>query len=100
MGVVAGALYGALGVALVAAGLWLRDREAMGSVPLYDADAAADPAALARVLGLSLAAFGLLTLAFGALETFDWTSSAVVGAYAVAVAGVAFATARESRQYE
>ncbi|MGB9963458.1 hypothetical protein [Halobacterium hubeiense] len=100
MGLVAGALYGALGVALVAAGLALRRRESMTGVPLYDPDAAADPAALARLLGLSLSVFGLVTLAFGVAETFDRATGVVVFAYAVVVLLVALATAVRSRRYE
>ncbi|MCG1002677.1 MULTISPECIES: hypothetical protein [Halobacterium] len=100
MGLVAGVLYGALGVALVAAGLALRRRESMDDIPLYDPEAADDPVALARLLGLALAVFGLLTLAFGVAETFDRTTGVVVVSYALVVLLVALVTAVRSRQYE
>ncbi|MCD2199264.1 hypothetical protein LPA44_05035 [Halobacterium sp. KA-4] len=100
MGLVAGAIYGALGVVLVGAGLVLRRQESMDDVPLYDPDAAEDPAALARLLGLSLAVFGLVTLAFGVAETFDRATGVVVGGYALVVLFVALVTAVRSRRYE
>jgi uncharacterized membrane protein HdeD (DUF308 family) len=100
MGLVAGVRYGALGVALVAAGLALRRRESMDGVPLYDPETASDPAALSRLLGLALAVFGLVTLAFGVAETFDHATEAVVGAYALVVLLVALVTAVRSRRYE
>ncbi len=100
MGLVAGALYGALGVVLVAAGLALRRRESMDGVPLYDPEAAEDPVALARLLGLALAVFGLVTLAFGVAETFDRATGVVVGGYVLVVLFVALVTAVRSRRYE
>jgi len=100
MGLVAGVLYGALGVALVAAGLALRRRESMDGVPLYDPETASDPAALSRLLGLALSAFGLFTLAFGVAETFDRATGVVVVAYGLVVLLVALATAARSRRYE
>jgi hypothetical protein len=100
MGLVAGALYGVLGAARVAAGATLRARESMTSVPLYDPAAASDPAALARVVGASLVAFGAATLAFAALEGVDRTGGVVVAGDAVVVLAVALLTAARTRKYE
>lgn len=100
MGVAAAAVYGAIGVALLAGGRALYAAESMDSVPLYDPATATDPAALARVLGLSLAAFALATLAFAAFEALDRTTGVVVSAYAVVVLCVALLTAVRTRKYE
>ncbi|WP_336036942.1 hypothetical protein [Halobacterium yunchengense] len=100
MGTVAAAGYAALGLALAAAGLALRRAETMSPVPLYDESTATDPAALARVLGAALVAFGAATLAFAALEAVERTGVVVVAGYGVVVLTVALVTAARTRHYE
>lgn len=100
MGIVAAAVYGTIGVALLAGGRVLYAAESMESVPLYDPETATNPAALARVLALSLAAFGLATVAFAAFEALDRTTGVVVSAYAVVVLCIALLTAVRTRKYE
>lgn len=100
MGIVAAVVYGALGLALVAAGGALRARRSMADVPFYDPSDATDPEALAQVLGLSLSVLGIATLAFAAVEAFGGADGIVVAAYAVVVLTVALVTALQTRQYE
>ena len=100
MGIVVAAVYGTLGAALLAGGHSLYTTESMDPVPLYDPETATDPAALARVLGLSLVAFALATLAFAAFEALDQTTGVVVAGYAVVVLCIALLTAARTRKYE
>lgn len=100
MGFAAAAAYGVLGTALLAAGATIRSQASMAGVPLYDADGATNPAALAGVVGASLAAFGVATLAFAAVEAVDRTSVVVVAGYAIAVLCIALAAGSRTRRYE
>ncbi|MFB6269225.1 MAG: hypothetical protein ABEH83_04725 [Halobacterium sp.] len=100
MGIVAAAAYAAIAVALVAAGVALYSRGSMDAVPLFDPEAATDPVALARTIGVSLAAFGLVTLAFAAFEAVDETGVVVVAGYGVVVLVIALVTATRTRKYE
>lgn len=100
MGIAVAAVYGTLAVALLAGGRSLYAAESMDPVPLYDAGTPADPASLARVLGVSLAAFAVATLGFAAFEAFDLTTGVVVAGYAVAVLCIALLTATRTRKYE
>lgn len=100
MVVLTAALYGVLGVALLASGAFLLTRQSMQPVPLYDESVASDPAALARVLGLSLGALGVATLVFAAVEAVTSADVVVVSAYAVVVLSIALATTLRTRRYE
>lgn len=100
MGTLAAVGYALTAFLLLAAGAGLLSRGSMDIVPLYDAERATDPFALARVVALSLAAFGVLTLAFAVLEALDETTETVVAAYAVGVMAVAVITAGFTRKYE
>ncbi|WP_232701486.1 hypothetical protein [Halobacterium wangiae] len=100
MGIVVAAVYGTLAVALLAGGRSLYAAESMDPVPLYDPETTSDPRALARVLGLSLVAFALATLAFAAFEALDRTTGVVVAGYAVVVLCIALLTAARTRKYE
>jgi hypothetical protein len=100
MDYVAAAPYGLLGVFLVVGGALLYAAESMAGVPLYEAGSASDPAALARVLGASLSAFGVSTLAFAALHALDRADVVVVASYGVVVLCTAFLTAWRVRPYE
>lgn len=100
MGLVAAAAYAAIGAALIGSGAALWTRESMDDVPLYDAASATNPAALARVLGLSLVAFGVSTLVFAGFEVVDRTSVVVVSAYGVVVLSVGVVAATRTREYE
>lgn len=100
MGVAAAALYGLLGVLLVGGGQTLYAAESMEDVPLYDAAAATNPPALARVLGVSLATFGVATLALAAAEALEKATVVVVSGYLVLVVSTALLTALQARNYE
>lgn len=100
MGIVVAAVYAALAVLLIAGGVALVAQQSMAGVPMYDPETATDPTALARVLGLSLVAFGVATLAFAAVEAVDRTTVVTVAAYGVAVLGIAVLTAARTRKYE
>lgn len=100
MAALAAALYGALGVALLGSGAALFSRQSMAGVPLYDESAASDPAALARVLGLSLVALGVTTVGFAAVEFAGGADVVTVSAYAVAVLCIALVTTVRTRKYE
>lgn len=100
MGLAVAAVYATLAVALLAGGRSLYVAESMDHVPLYDPETATDSTALARVLGLSLAAFAVATLAFAAFEALDRTTGVVVSAYAVVVLCIALLTAARTRKYE
>jgi hypothetical protein len=100
MGIVVAVVYTAIALALVAGGASLYSRASMDVVPLYDPDAATNPAALARVLGLSMLAFGVATLVFSALEAVDRTGVVVVATYGVAVLTIALVAATQTRKYE
>ena len=100
MGIVVAAVYGTLGAALFSGGRSLYAAESMDPVPLYDPETTTDPAALARVFGLSLVAFALATLGFAAFEAFDRTTGVVVAGYAVVVLCIALLTAARTRKYE
>jgi hypothetical protein len=100
MELVAAAPYAVLAAALFAGGWALYSAGSMDAVPLYDAEAAADPAALAALLGLTLVAFGVATLAFAAVQVLDRNSVVVVAGYGVVVLCIALATAWRARAYE
>jgi hypothetical protein len=100
MGTVAAGLYASLAVVLLASGAILYARESMASVPLYDAAAATDQEALARVLGLSLGALGVTTLAFAAVEFVYGAAGVAVSVYAGVVLCVALVTTLRTRKYE
>jgi len=100
MELVAAAPYLALGTALLAGGWALYSARSVDALPLYDAEEATDPAALAVVLALSLAAFGVATLAFAAVQAADRNSVVVVATYGVVVLCIALATAWRTRAYE
>lgn len=100
MGMVVAAVYAALAVVLIAGGVALFAQQSMADVPLYDPETATDPSALARVLGLSLVAFGAATLAFAAVEAVDRTTVVTVAVYGFAVLGIAVLTAARTRKYE
>lgn len=100
MDYVAAAPYGLLGVLLAVSGGLLYAAESMDGVPLYEAGSAADPAALARVLGVSLVAFGIATLAFAALRAVNQDDVVVVASYAVVVLCTALLTAWRAQPYE
>jgi len=100
MELVAATPYLALAAALLAGGWALYDAGSVEVLPLYDAEAATDPAALAVVLALSLVAFGVATLAFATVQAAGRNSVVVVAAYGVVVLCIALATAWRSRAYE
>lgn len=100
MALVAAAPYAALAAALFAGGWALYSAGSMDAVPLYDAEAAADPAALTGVIALSLAAFGVATLAFAGFQVADRNSVVVVSGYGVVVLCIALVTAWRARAYE
>ncbi|CAM2827736.1 hypothetical protein [Halobacterium salinarum] len=100
MGVVAALPYGLLTGGLLAASWGLLRAGSMTVVPLYDADAASDPAALSTVVAVSLAAFAVATLAFTVLRAVGRDSVVVVAGYGVAVLSVALTTAWRARAYE
>jgi hypothetical protein len=100
MDFVAAAPYGLLGVLLAVSGGLLYAAESMDGVPLYETGSAADPAALARVLGVSLVAFGASTLVFAGLRAVNRTDVVVVASYAVVVLCTALLTAWRARPYE
>lgn len=100
MELVAAAPYVALAVALFAGGWALYDAGSVDALPLYDAETATDPAALAAVLALSLTALGVATLAFAGVQAAGRNSVVVVATYGVVVLCVALATAWRTRAYE
>lgn len=100
MGIVVAAAYATIGLALLAAAGALFAAESMDGVPLYDPATASNPAALARVLGLSLAAFAVVTLAFAAFEAVDRTTTPVVAGYTTLVLTIALLAATRTRKYE
>ena len=100
MGTLAAVGFALAGLLLLAVSVTLYSRESMAAVPFYDAADAENPVALARVVAVSLAAFGVFTLAFATLETLDATTETVVAAYTVAVMAVAVLTAGVTRTYE
>ncbi|MFB6072359.1 MAG: hypothetical protein ABEJ88_05250 [Halobacterium sp.] len=100
MGLVVAAAYAAIASALLAAGVALHSAETMDPVPLFDSSSATNPVALARVVGASLVAFGVATLAFAALEALDQTTTSVVAGYTTVVLVVALLTASRTRKYE
>lgn len=100
MSVFAAALYGTLGIGLLASGAVLVSRQSMAAVPLFDDATATDPAALARVLGLSLGALGVTTLAFAGVEATGGADVVAVSAYAVVVLCIALLTTFKTRAYE
>lgn len=100
MGIVVAAAYALVGLALLLAGVALRSQESMDDVPFYDQASATNPVALARVIGLSLVAFGVSTLAFAAVEAVDRTGVVVVAGYGVLVLSIALVTATRTRTYE
>lgn len=101
MDLAAAAPYAALAAALFAGGWTLYSAGSMDAVPLYDEAAASDPGALAVVFALSLAAFGVATLAFaGFRATARGSVVVVVSGYGVVVLCIALATAWRARAYE
>lgn len=100
MGIVVAAAYAVIGFGLLAAGRSLLAAESMNGVPLYDPETASNPAALARVLALSLAAFAVATIAFAAFEAVDRTTTPVVAGYTTVVLTVALLAATRARKYE
>lgn len=100
MELVAAAPYLALSVALFAGGWALYSAGSVDALPLYDADAATDPDALAVVLALSLTAFGVATLAFAGIQATGQNSVVVVATYGVVVLCIALGTAWRTRAYE
>lgn len=100
MGTLAAVGFALAAVLLLAGAAGLRSRGSMDAIPLYDVEDTTDPVALARVVALSLGTFGVLTLAFAALEALDETTETVVAAYAVGVMAVAIVTAGFTRTYE
>jgi len=100
MGLLVAVAYAAIALALLAAGRALFVAESMDGVPFYDPADAEDPAALARVLGVSLVAFSLSTFAFAAFEAVERTTTIVVAAYTTLVLTVALLTATQTRKYE
>ena len=100
MELVAAAPYLALAAALFGGGWALYSAGSVDALPLYDAEAASDPAALAIVLALSLTAFGVATLAFAGVQATGRNSVVVVATYGVVVLSIALATAWRTRAYE
>jgi|GEM_PF-1449631 len=100
MELVAAAPYLAIAAALFAGGWVLYSAGSVEVLPLYDADAATDPAALSVVLALSLTAFGVATLAFAGLQAAGRNSVVAVATYGVVVLCIALATAWRTRAYE
>lgn len=100
MGIVVAAVYAVLAVVLIAGGVALVAQQSMEGVPLYDPETATNPSALARVLGLSLVAFGAVTLTFASVEAIDRTNVVAVAVYGFAVLGIAVLTAARTRKYE
>ena len=100
MELVAAAPYAALAATLFAGGWALYRAGSVDVLPLFDAEAANDPAALAVVLALSLTAFGLATLAFAGVQATGRNSVVVVATYGVVVLTIAIATAWRTRAYE
>jgi len=100
MELVAAAPYLALAAALFGGGWALYSARSVEPLPLYDAETATDPAALAGVLARSLTAFGVATLAFAAVRATSRGSVVVVATYGVVVLCIALATAWRTRAYE
>lgn len=100
MDYVAAAPYGLLGVLLAVGGGLLYAAESMEGVPLYERGSASDPAALARVLGVSLVVFGVTTLAFAGFRAVNQDDEVVVASYGVVVLCTALLTAWRTRPYE